>query len=170
MVLGAYEVNWNGGDVRDYALSTPWNISTASSQSLVAFSDSSSALRGVTISADGRNLYVCGNSRIAQYTLSTPWNLSTKTFITHYNLYDHQNNAMTPSDVFVKATGGKIYFCQESSFTPARQYDVGDLATITLPSSVIGGSAEPPNLSRVTYEFTTFDGGSTVYLINASVV
>jgi len=69
--------------VFQYTLSTPWDLSTASYDS-VSFSVSSQDTQpnGITFKSDGTIMYVSGNAGddINQYSLSTSWDLSTASF------------------------------------------------------------------------------------------
>lgn len=64
--------------IRQYSLSTPWDITTASSDG-VSFTISN--LRSIKFSSDGMNLVVCTNSAIAFYSLSVAWDISTLSLI-----------------------------------------------------------------------------------------
>ena len=158
----AYEVAWSGADVREYSLSTAWNISSKSNSATVNFGYQSNALRGVTFSDDGRHVYVCGNSKLDQYYLSTAWNISTRSNIRYKNITG------SVQDVFIKGDGGRLWACFDSSSTPVGQLDVGDVAILTVPSSVVGKADVGKPFQRVTYEFTTLNGGTNVNLINST--
>ena len=160
----AYEVAWSGGNIRQYSLSTAWNISSKSNSATVSFSDQSSALRGVSFSDDGYHVYVCGNSKLIHYSLSTAWNLSTKSIV-----YD-KNISGSIQDIFINRAGGRIWAAFDGGATlNVGQWDLGDLATVTLPSSVVGNANVGTPFQRVTYEFTTLNGGTNVNLINSTI-
>lgn len=74
----------NGSDaVYEYVMSTAWDLSTASYNS-VSFSVSSqdATPQGFTFKADGTKMYVVGfsNTSIFQYSLSTAWDLSSASY------------------------------------------------------------------------------------------
>ena len=74
----AYNIRWDTGVCYQYTLSTPWNISTASSTS-------NSTLSGGTyrnqlfLKDDGTSMYVATeDNRVRQFNLSTPWDITTQ--------------------------------------------------------------------------------------------
>jgi DNA-binding beta-propeller fold protein YncE len=69
----------NAAEVRQYALSTAWNISTASFAGSLSVSAEEGSIKGAAIGDGGRQLYVVGfqNDRVRQYRLSTPYDVST---------------------------------------------------------------------------------------------
>ena len=71
------------GSVFQYSLSTPWNISTASYDS-VSFSvvSQDTASEGITFISSGNKMFITGdiNNSIFQYSLSSAWDLSTASY------------------------------------------------------------------------------------------
>lgn len=69
--------------VYQYTLSTAWDVSTASYDS-ISFSVSGQTVDpyGMTFNSTGTKMYVLGNDTdtIYQYTLSTPWNIGTASY------------------------------------------------------------------------------------------
>ena len=78
-----YVVSTGNDTVFQYSLSTAWDLSTASYDS-VSFSVSSQGNEpyGLTFKYDGTKMYISdlGNDFIYQYTLSTAWDLSTASY------------------------------------------------------------------------------------------
>ena len=78
-----YEVQALSQDVKQYSLSTAWDITTLSYDS-VAFVTSGQVtnLREVTFKSDGTKMYVVGSgsSIVAEYDLSTSWDISTASY------------------------------------------------------------------------------------------
>lgn len=72
--------------VRQFTLSTPWGLTSATHTNSLYVGDKDAAMGCVYIRPDGTKLYVYGNSndRLYQYTLSTPWvvNSSSATYNT----------------------------------------------------------------------------------------
>ena len=69
--------------VHQYSLSTPWNVSTASYDSvLTSVGGQELSPSSMFFKLDGTAFYVCGrsNSTVFQYTLSTAWDLSTSSY------------------------------------------------------------------------------------------
>jgi len=78
-----YAVGQTGDTVHQYSLSTAFDISTASYDS-VSFSVGSqdSVPTGISLSTDGTKMYICGsaNDSVYQYSLSTASDLSTASY------------------------------------------------------------------------------------------
>ena len=68
--------------VRQYTLSTPWDVSTASFANKSLSVSAQTDVNSVDFKGDGTTMYVAGwnNSRVYQYTLSTAWDVSTGTY------------------------------------------------------------------------------------------
>jgi sugar lactone lactonase YvrE len=155
--------------VYQYSLSTAWDISTASYDS-VSFSTSSqdTAPLDLTFNSDGTKMYMIGatTDAIYQYGLSTAWDLSSVSYDSVS--FSVASQEATPRDVFFKPDGTKFYIVGDASDT-VYQYTSGSsaLATITYPSSVIwsGGTTPttPANGETDVYTFYTDDGGTTYY-------
>lgn len=78
-----YMLGFNSRSVHQYSLPTPWEISTASYDS-VDFPVASQDIRsfGIHFKPDGSKLYVVGyqENTVSQYTLGTAWDLSTASY------------------------------------------------------------------------------------------
>ena len=106
-----------GRDAQQYSLSTAWDLSTASYDS-VSFSVSSqdTSPTGLFFKPDGTKMYITGNGnkRAYQYSLSTAWDLSTASYDSVYiNLY--QSNTYL-QDIFFKPDGNNVYFLFNNNY------------------------------------------------------
>ena len=196
--------------VFQYSLSTAWDVSTASYDSVTFdVSPQAPAPYGIDFKSDGTKMYVvdiAGEEAVFQYTLSTAWDLSTAS-------YDSVSFTFTPQDTFPRSalfgdSGSKLYMSglagdsiyQYStvaytqtldlstgsyfSFTPSGATTVsftnapasgkavgfaveinGDGSAITWPTSVKwhGGTAPINRNEKEIYVFTTVDGGTVYY-------
>ena len=100
----------DGNDtVYEYALSTPWDISTATyTQSFLTNSQTSLA-RGIFFVADGGKMFVVDEHQDAvfQYSLSTAWDISTASYDSiSFSVLDEDASAQ---DIFFKSDGSKMY-------------------------------------------------------------
>ena len=122
-----YMIGYASDNVWQYSLSTAWDVSTASYDS-VSFSVGSqeSLPNGMCFSLDGGKLYIAGisNRRIYQYTLSTAWDLSTAS-------YDSKNLlvASQPTGLFISSDGVQIYSVDQNTdfvnqYTLSTPYDI----------------------------------------------
>ena len=162
-----YLLGLDNDRVYQYSLSTAWNLSTASYDS-VSFSVTSQASTplGLFFKEDGTKMYMVGNSSIYQYTLSTAWDLSTAS----YDSISFTPSQGPPRSVYFKADGSKMITLSISA-RAVYQYTTSTPCAVTLPASVQNPPAEAvgPN-DQVSYTFFTADGGTNVYLINEEVL
>ena len=105
-----YMIGEISDSVYQYTLSTAWDLSTASYDS-VSFSVASedTAPRALTFKPDGLKLYVSGiqNDKVYQYTLLTAWDLSTASYDSVS--LDVLAEAPGASSLFFKPDGVKLY-------------------------------------------------------------
>jgi 6-phosphogluconolactonase (cycloisomerase 2 family) len=106
------------GDINNliyqYSLSTPWDVTTATSDAISAGFGASGVTNpnGFNIKSDGTTVFVANStatatSAIYQFTMSTPWDLSTLTYDTlSFNV---SSQGLQPGSVFVGDSGTKMY-------------------------------------------------------------
>ena len=155
--------------VEEYTMSTAWNVATGtySGQShYVGGVDGSP--NGLFINPTGTELFVCGagGDRVYQYTLSTAFLFSSATLTKRF---DVTSQSTEPQAVTFDPDGYSMFLLSNVP-TAVHSYQVGVGAAITLPSSVVGSRTKAGNGDRVTYEFFTLDGGTTVNLISEEKV
>ena len=84
-----YITGTNGDDINEYLLSTPWDITTAIHNHIMAVyrtpdTEDTTEVNpdSIEFTSDGVKMFIGGSSRdeIVEYTLSTPWQLDTATF------------------------------------------------------------------------------------------
>jgi len=95
----------NSGYMYQYSLSTAWNLSTASYDSV---SFATVGTRGIIFKPDGTKMYmITGSDYVYQYSLSTAWNLSTAFYDSVSFLVSGQDTF--PSGLAFKSDGTKMY-------------------------------------------------------------
>jgi len=141
MYMGGY----SGDKIYQYSLSTAWDVSTATYDS-ISFSVISQAtyLRGLFFKSDGTEMYVsCGSTnKIYQYSLSTAWDLSTASYSS--KSLDVSAQGLYPRNIYLKSDGTKIYYVAYGSDI-VYQYSLGtawDLSTATYDSKYFSISAQ----------------------------
>lgn len=106
-----YVVGSTNDRVYQYALSTAWNVKTATYQSFVA-SGQDNVPTGIAFNNDGTKMYVSGQliDSVLEYTLSTPWTVNTATSATTYQnrLFTGHAWGIDPLDVAFSSDG---YYC-----------------------------------------------------------
>jgi DNA-binding beta-propeller fold protein YncE len=78
-----YIVGSSADNIREFSLSTAWDISTASFVQALAIGAQEGTSQAITFSPDGIHMFVIGSigQDVNQYALSTAWNISTATFV-----------------------------------------------------------------------------------------
>ena len=106
--LSMYIVGGVGTDINQYALTTAWDISTASYlRRFSIFSDGSNPT-GVFFKPDGTKMYVVnrGDDEVNEYDLSTAWNISSASYLQNFSVSAQET---FPTDLFFKPDGLKMY-------------------------------------------------------------
>ena len=152
-------VSTASGDVYQYTLSTAWDVSTATYDSV------STTLVGgwsIVFSNDGGLLYGMSSTTLGEYLLSTSWDLSTTGSV--QETYDVSTEDASPRGLFVRADGEQMFMLGDFNNT-VYQYSISATATITWPSSIewAGGVAPSAPATGETDVFTlsTDDGGTS---------
>ena len=163
-----YMIGQTNNKVYEYNLGTAWSISTAvyyQSFSVLAQESLSSSLH---FDPTGTKMYVMGKSGddINQYTLGTAWDVTTAVYSQVFSVSSEDSE---PSGLFIREDGIKMYMTGYAT-DKVYEYNIGSPTTITLPSSVVGTVTAAAAGKRVTYEFFTSDGGTTVNLIGEEIV
>lgn len=152
--------------VYQYTLSTAWDVSTASYDSVsksVATEDTSP--HGLAFSTDGTKMYVQGTNTNAvyQYTLSTAWDLSTAAYasksLTGTNV---QDTGMT--DLFWSTDGTKVFLCGGTG-DAVYQYNATtawDISTASYASVSLDISGETTSVRGMTWSLD----GTKLYVMD----
>ena len=152
--------------IRD-SLSTAWDISTGTLSRSFTVTSQDSNPKGISFKPDGTKMYIVAitNDRVYEYDLSTAWNVSTASFLQSFDVV--LDNA--PLGIFFKPDGSRFYILAESDKN-ILEFHLGTVSSLNLPSSVSNSPKALVADSRVTYNFFTMDGGTTVTLIGEEVV
>lgn len=140
-----YIVGISSDRVFQYSLTTPWDLSTASYDS-VSFSVNAqdSNPQDVTFRTDGTRMYVVGQAdAIHQYALSSPWDVSTASFTKSLAVTD-------PRSVAFKPDGSRLYHPIFSGgvaeYSLSTAWDVGSasfVGTFTFNTAMDGIAFKP---------------------------
>jgi len=119
-----YVIGQTSDTVFQYSLSTAWDISTASYDS-VSFSVSAqeTAPQDVFFKPDGTKMYIVGNTGndINEYTLSTAWDVSTASYVQNFSV---STQDATPEGMFFKPDGLKMYVVGSSVGGKVYEYNL----------------------------------------------
>lgn len=102
-------ISGSGTDrVHEYALSTDFDISTASFTQYFSVSAQDTSPTGVSFNADGTKMFVVGstNDRVYEYNLGTGFDISTAGFSQHFSVSAQEPN---PHDVRFNSSGTKMF-------------------------------------------------------------
>ena len=105
-----YVIGATNKTIYQYALSTAWDVSTASYETkLKDVSSEDGSPGGMFFKPDGYKVYVMGatNDKVFQYALSTAWDISTASYETKFKDVSSEDNI--PQEVFFKPDGTKMY-------------------------------------------------------------
>lgn len=125
-----YVIGSENDRVREYNLSTPWRVSTATFlQSSIVIADSTP--QGVFFRDDGLKMYVAGdtNDKVYEYTLSTAWNVATATFVRDYTV---SGQTSSPNGLTFSSDGLRMYIVDGS-----RVYQYGLAVAWSLASGFV---------------------------------
>jgi DNA-binding beta-propeller fold protein YncE len=110
-----YVIGQTNDSVYEYKLSVAWDISTARlalPQFSVAAQETTPT--GVFFKPDGTKMYVIGQTgdNVYEYNLSVAWDVTTASFV---QLFSVASVEITPTDVFFKPDGKKMYIIGDTS-------------------------------------------------------
>jgi len=159
---------FSGDRIREYNLSTPWNISTMTQVNGLDVSADFNYTTGVELSPDGQYMYVSGGQsgayKIVGYYLATPWNI-----LTASKIQGLPTNS--PGGVRLKYDGTAIYILDLSSPDIVKQYSLSTPWDITTRS---GSTTAQLDIDTLTGDnnltgFTFFENGTKLFATGASI-
>ena len=161
-----YVVGNSSDSVYEYDLSTNWDVSSASFNSVsLSVSSQDSSPRGLAFSSTGDKMYVVGYSRgVYEYDLSTNWDLSTAQYNNVSFSVASQDSA--PNGVVFKQDGSKMYIAGSSSdsvyeYDLSTNWDVSTAQYNNVSFSVASQDTGPTGLAF-------FTDGSVMYVVGSS--
>ena len=103
-----FVVGNGGGDVHEYALVAPFDVSTAVFDSSFSVSSQESSPRGLAFSANGSKMFVAGDNGddVNEYTLATPFDVSTAVFDSSFSVSSQES---FPIGLAFSADGSKMF-------------------------------------------------------------
>lgn len=145
----------------EYALSTPWDLSTASYTTYQQMYDSGNNYEGLSFKPDGTKVYLMNSAdTIVQWSLSTAWDIDTLSYDNVSLLTNSQDGLMR--DIFVSSDGTKI-FTNGISNDNVYQYTMTtpwDLSTASYDNKFYSYNSQSVNI----YNLTFHPDGSKFYL------
>lgn len=157
----------NNVAVYQYAMSTAWDVSTASYENK-SFNVSSqeATSQGLALNADGTSFYTCGSSRVAyQYDLTTAYDISTASYANKSFSLNSQISSGSAWGLDFDSTGTKMYAM--GSAGTAYQYTLSsafDISTASYASKSFDTSSQTSDPTGIAI---TSDGTS-LYVVSSS--
>ncbi len=140
------------GNITEYEISVPWDMSTGISAPIFTFNPSSEATPdGIFIREDGKKFFHlgAGGDNVYEYDLTEPWELST--IIDNPKIFDVSDFDSAPLDLFINPQNNKFFFVGGADLI--FEFDLG-LLSKGIEVSRIG--------NNVTQVFTASDFGVPV--------
>lgn len=147
-----YIVGQGADQVRQYPLSTPWDISSAGAvEASFSVSGEDTAPQGLFFKTDGTKLYVVGGSSdsVHQYPLTTAWDISTAGAVEE--TFSVAGEATAPTGLFFKTDGTKLYVVGDSSdkvhqYPLTTAWDISTAGTVEESFDVSGEQTSPQGI------------------------
>ena len=147
-----YVVGYAEKAVKQYTLSTAWDVSTASYDS-VSFSVNSQEgdPKGLVFNSDGTKLYVVGKSSdtVYQYSLSTAWDVSTASYSSLSFSVTSQDT--DPKGLLFNSDGTKLYIVGRTTdtvyqYSLSTGYDISTASYDSVSFSISSQDNEPQGI------------------------
>ena len=172
-----YVIGSTGDDVNEYALSTAWDITTASFTTNFSVSAQGVNPFAITFKTDGTSFYVSDTNNFGyQYDMSTAWDVSTASYTS--KSYDFTSQAGSPSSIKFKSDGTKMYISNSGtddiyqySLSTAWDISTGSYDSVTFAATDAGASCRAVEFkSDGTKMYIVSDTNDTVYQYSLSTV
>jgi sugar lactone lactonase YvrE len=155
-----------GDEVNEYALSTAWDVSTASYTTVFSVSAQDTAPEDITFKPDGTKMYMVGRTgdAVYQYSLSTAYGISTAS-------YDSVSLSVSSQDIFptglrFSSDGTKLFVLGDTNDT-IYQYDLTtawDLSTASYASKSFSVASQDSAPSSLAFN----DSGTKLFVLGRS--
>ena len=111
-----------GDDINEYALSSAWDISTASYNQAFSVAAQEANPNSLFFKPDGTKMYVLGTSGrdVNEYNLSTAWDVSTASYVQVFSVLTQDT---LPQGLFFKPDGSKMYVVGRTN-SRVNEYDL----------------------------------------------
>ena len=154
--------------VHQYSMSTAWDISTASYDS-VTFSVGSQTTQpqGIFFKPDGTKFYVCDNTNdsVYQYALSTAWDLSTASY--ESKSFSVASQETSPSGLNFNPDGTKMWIIGFGT-NYIHQYSLSTAWDVSTASYDSVNFTEIPLITSSAYDFTIGNNGTKFYVVEVT--
>ena len=161
-----YVMDDNGNDVGEYALSTAWNVSTATYTDSLSTAAVDGNPRGMSFNATGDKFYFLGDftNRVHQYSLSTAYDISTGTYDSVS--FSVAGQSSTPKSILFSTDGEQMYILDTNTdaiyqYSLSTAFDISTAAYASISFSVASQDTTPVDI-----KFN--DDGSRLYMLGGT--
>ena len=157
-----YVTGFTSDDVHQYSLSTAFDISTASYDSVFITNSLSPNPRALVFNTDGTKLYFVGNSsdNVLQYSLTTAFDLSTASYDSV--LFNVGTENTSPYDLKFNTDGTKMYMLGGADGIYQYSLSTGfDLSTASYDSVSFSVTSQDSNANGMHFN----PDGTSIYLV-----
>ena len=140
--------------VAEYALSTAFDVSTASHTHSFSASSQSGIKQGIAFNTDGTKMYIVSSvfgsaGRVDEYALSTAFNVSTASFSQSFSVYSQDTN---PQNLSFNSNGTEMYVLGSTNsavykYTLSTAFDVSTASYASVSFSVSSQESTPTGLA-----------------------
>jgi hypothetical protein len=161
-----YIVGGNNDAIYQYTLSTAWDLSTASYDSVsLSVSSQDASPYALTFKTDGTVLYILGaaNKKVFQYTLSTAWDLSSASYVLESVSVNAQDTF--PTGVSLSSDGAKM-FISGATNDSVYEYSLStnwDVSTASYASVSFSAASQ----DSVVFNLVFNSDGTKMYIVGA---
>lgn len=163
-----YTYGQSGDQIRQWELSTPWLVSTATVTSK-SFATGGQEINGhdVFFRSDGLKVYLVGitSDTVFQYTLATAWDISTASYDSVSKSVAAQTGS--PYGLFFDPTGTQMYVSGAGGVFQYVLSTAWNVSTATFDKQFNVSGSTNPSMSTPTSIFMTSDGGKMFLLDNS---
>ena len=164
-----YMIGQSGRYVHQYSLSTAFDLSTISYDSVsISIISQESTPTSVVFNSDGTKMYLTGETSDAvhEYSLSTAWDLSTAS----YSNVNFSTSAQIATSICLRFStdGTKMYVISEASTRPIYQYSLStafDVSTASYDSVSFNLSSQDTGAQSISFN----TDGTKMYMIGTTI-
>lgn len=159
------DVSTTSNIIKEYTLSTAWDISTGSLNATSSnFNSTDANLRGLYIRDNGTDLYWIGfdNNNVYQFSMSTAWDITTLSYVQSFSVASQDTAA---NGLFFKPDGTRMFIIGNLG-DKVYQYELSTAWDVTTASFSKDFSVTTENTAPITAVFDP--SGTTMILIGSS--
>jgi DNA-binding beta-propeller fold protein YncE len=136
--LKMYVLGLLGDSVKEYNLSTAWDVSSAVYLQNFGVGAQNSTPTGLFFKSDGLKMYIVGNSGtsdfVYEYNLSTAWDVSSAVYLQNFSVAGQD---LIPNGIYIKPDGTAFYVTGRTNNT-VYQYTLGGFSVAAQESNPTG--------------------------------